>query len=122
MIVSGPNRFQRRALGTTAGAVADLEVTTRIKARARRVVLELTNGGTRTLEVRVRPLAYSRRRTETVALRPGRSHQVEWDASTEQGWYDLEVAVTQDKTFGRRLTGHIENGRASVAGRGSTLS
>ena len=30
------------------------------------------------------------------------------------GWYDVEVSSDTDKSFTRRLSGHLENGKASV--------
>ncbi|MEU7878193.1 phosphocholine-specific phospholipase C [Microbispora bryophytorum] len=114
LVLVGPNGFRREFRGGTADPV---EVTGTIDAAARAVVIAVTNPGTDPgavpVEVSVTPLAYGGA-ARTVRIAPGDTARVDWHAPT--GWYDLMIGVAGHDGFGRRLMGHIENGRPSITG------
>ncbi|WP_093798881.1 phosphocholine-specific phospholipase C [Streptomyces sp. Wb2n-11] len=117
--ITGPNGFRREFAGTEAGAA---EVSSYLDARDRDLHLTLVNRGGEPLTFTVRTLAYAdeadldERRPREVTVKPGRSRTVVHSAADAHGWYDLDITVTGDDAFRRRLMGHIENGRASVSG------
>ncbi|WP_344492538.1 phosphocholine-specific phospholipase C [Streptomyces enissocaesilis] len=117
--ITGPNGFRREFAGTEAGAA---EVSSYLDARDRDLHLTLVNRGREPLIFTVRTLAYADeadlggRRPREVTVKPGRSRTVVHSAADAHGWYDLEISVTGDAAFRRRLMGHVENGRASVSG------
>lgn len=81
----------------------------------------LRNAGSRPVTFTVRPLAYVDEAdlddwTRSLTVKPGRSRTVVHSAADAHGWYDIEVTADREPAFRRRLTGHVENGRASVSG------
>ncbi|WP_331766830.1 phosphocholine-specific phospholipase C [Embleya sp. NBC_00896] len=110
----GPNGFRREFAGSTTGAAATAEVSSRIRATGRVLDLELTNHGRETVTFKLTANGYGRDRTVTV--RPGRDQSVNWSTAGDDGWYDVTITLQGTDGFTRRLAGHIENGRESVSG------
>ncbi|MFB9840222.1 phospholipase domain-containing protein [Actinoallomurus acaciae] len=48
-------------------------------------------------------------------MRPGGSATHDARTRVSHGWYDLTVTSDQDRTFLRRLAGHVETGRPSAS-------
>ncbi|GGL04636.1 phospholipase C, phosphocholine-specific [Sphaerisporangium melleum] len=115
LVLTGPNGFRREFSGSRAGAAAGVQVSAQVDGEALRLTLLLVNEGTERVRLRVRALAYDERDL-AVVLRPGESRRVPWPAKEAQGWYDARITCEQDASFGRRLMGHIENGRPSITG------
>jgi phospholipase C len=116
VVVTGPNRFRRDFAGSTDGRAAKLVVESKQVGNSHRLEIDFDNDGTTPLEVEVAPLAYSSGSAKSVVVPPGRREKVIWSAAEAHGWYDVEVTVSGDATFRRRITGHLENGRPSVTG------
>ncbi|MDX6260478.1 MAG: phospholipase, partial [Kribbellaceae bacterium] len=74
---------------------------------------ELENTGTKPLAVKLKARGYGSR-TINQDVRGKQTRALTWP--TDQGWYDLEITTTEDPTYRRRLTGHLENGTPSVTG------
>jgi phospholipase C len=110
--VHGPNGFLRQFKGSAGSAGP--EVTARHDGSTGQVQLVLTNEGTVTVRLTVTD-AYSKEQPTTYVLRPGArvTHTVHPEHSN--GWYDVSVVSDQDRTFLRRLSGHVETGRASTS-------
>jgi phospholipase C len=45
----------------------------------------------------------------------GDTAEVYLDLRDTHGWYDVQVTVDTDRTFIRRLAGHVETGRDSAS-------
>ncbi|GAA1252059.1 phospholipase C, phosphocholine-specific [Kitasatospora nipponensis] len=113
--VHGPNGFLREFRGGPAGAGPELSARHDGSGGgdAGQLQVSLVNNGTTTVRLTVtdayggEPAAYRLRAGATVlhTARLGSSH----------GWYDLSVGSEQDPDFLRRLTGHVETGRASTS-------
>ncbi|TJZ76673.1 phospholipase C, phosphocholine-specific [Rhodococcus oryzae] len=101
----GPNGFRREFAGSTDGAAAALELSTRVDAAAGALDLTVKNPGERALAVVIdgqrRLIAAGGR--ESLRVR------------SVDGWYQATVTVEEDLDFRRSLVGHIENGRAGVS-------
>jgi phospholipase C len=112
LAVQGPNRFWYELAGSSSGAAAGVDVRGSSEPRRDgRLELTLTNAGSEPVTLRLRALAYGTR-TGAVELGAARSRTVSWP--TSHGWYDLEVLVSQDASFRRRLTGRVENGAPGI--------
>lgn len=113
LAVQGPNRFWVDAAGTTTGAAHPIAV--RLLPAAGRLDLQITlhNTGKRTIALVLTALGYGSTKKQ-LALAPGQARLVSWP--TAQGWYDVEVASPTDRSFTRRFTGRLENGRPGVSG------
>ncbi|MFI0470189.1 phosphocholine-specific phospholipase C [Saccharopolyspora sp. 5N102] len=114
LAVQGPNRFWFELSGSAAGKAAGVDVGTRPNTRTGGLTLELRNTGGEAVTLRLRALGYTPGAKREIRLPAGGSNTVEWP--TDQGWYDVEVTTPQDKAFGRRATGRIENGAPGVTG------
>jgi phospholipase C len=77
-------------------------------------VLELENRGPLPLSLVLKDLAYGQAQREFTLL-PGASYMARWDIARNQHWYDIGVAVLQDRAYERRYAGHVETGRASTS-------
>ncbi|GAA4501910.1 phospholipase C, phosphocholine-specific [Actinoallomurus oryzae] len=107
--VHGPNGFLRRLRGPgTAGP----EVSARHDGAVERVRLVLTNAGSAIVRLTVED---ADGHTSEYRIRPGGSATHEARTRVSHGWYDLTVTSDQDKTFLRRLAGHVETGRPSAS-------
>ncbi|MFE9648743.1 phosphocholine-specific phospholipase C [Streptomyces sp. NPDC006365] len=113
--VTGPNGFRREFVGDTR---ARAELASTIDAGARALRLTLRNTGSRPLTFTVRLLGYADAAAgdRRFTVQPGRSVAFAHATRDAHGWYDVEVTAAGGAAFRRRLTGHIENGRASVSG------
>ncbi|MGW1199917.1 phosphocholine-specific phospholipase C [Streptomyces sp. NPDC002536] len=114
--LTGPNGFRREFEGTAQGAAAALHVTSEADARRRELHLTLSNRGRATLTVTLAVDGYGDERPRTVRLAPGSTRTLPYAAHREHGWYDLVISAAEDRSFKRRLMGHIENGKESVTG------
>ncbi|MFI6432774.1 phosphocholine-specific phospholipase C [Rhodococcus oryzae] len=101
----GPNGFRREFAGSTDGAAAALELSTRVDAAAGALDLTVKNPGERELTV---VIDGQRRRLAAGGRESLRVRSVD-------GWYQATVTVDEDPDFRRTLVGHIENGRAGVS-------
>ncbi|GAA0605391.1 phospholipase C, phosphocholine-specific [Kribbella sandramycini] len=109
--VQGPNRFWAELAGSTDGLAAGLDVQT--CQRGNSLELALVNTSRKPLTLKLKARGYGSKAV-TVTLRGKQSREVPWP--TDTGWYDVEVTVVEDTTYRRRLSGHLETGRASVTG------
>ncbi|HVW41186.1 MAG TPA: phospholipase C, phosphocholine-specific [Amycolatopsis sp.] len=105
----GPNGFFRRFAGTARGP----EVTARHDRRGA-VLLVLANNGTGTVRLTVGN-AYGRSRPATYVLGPGGRTTASVSTQDGHNWYDISVTSEGDKTFLRRLAGHVETGQPSTS-------
>lgn len=115
--ITGPNGFRREFAGSVAGGGA--EVTSSVDHHDRDLHLTLRNEGDLPVTFTVRSLGYADEADlgdwkREFTVKPGRRRSVVHSAADAHGWYDIEV--TADRGFGRRLMGHIENGKPSVSG------
>jgi phospholipase C len=101
----GPNGFRREFAGSTDGAAAALELSTRVDAAAGALDLTVKNAGARELAVVIDG------RRHLIAAGGRESLRVR----SVDGWYQATVTVDEDPDFRRTLVGHIENGRAGVS-------
>ncbi|MBT2385359.1 phosphocholine-specific phospholipase C [Streptomyces sp. ISL-11] len=115
-VLTGPGGFRRECAGTARGAAAGLHLATRLDAARRELHLTLANRGPVPLTVTLSVHGYGTGRPRTVTLAPGATRTLPHAAGGADGWYDLVIGVAEDRSFARRLMGHIENGRESVTG------
>ncbi len=105
--VHGPNGFLRefRSAGVDVAARhehgGDLELTL-VNHTPHTVRLTLSDG-------------YRRGPTGVVRLRPGQRALQSIPAGRNHGWYDLTITGDTDRTYVRRLAGHVETGRPSTS-------
>ncbi|MFD8544089.1 phosphocholine-specific phospholipase C [Streptomyces sp. NPDC059649] len=109
--VFGPNGFLRTFQGP--GRTAGPEVTARHDKATGNLKLTLKNAGSADCHLTVTN-AYGGAK-ETFKVRAGATveHTVELRASKR--WYDLTVVSDTDRTFLRRLAGHVETGAVGVS-------
>ncbi|GAA2100004.1 phospholipase C, phosphocholine-specific [Microlunatus panaciterrae] len=112
LAIQGPNRFWRELSGSTSGQAAAVEATARQLPGRQVLDIILTNGGREQVTVTLTHGDEGTPRSQ-LRLRAHSTRRVSW--STDQGWYDVSVAVVQDPTFHRRLTGRVEDGRMGVS-------
>jgi phospholipase C len=112
LTVYGPNGFLRGFEGSLGTQSAELSVRTFYEPDRQDVVLEIQNGGRRLEKVRIQD-AYTGERTARF-LDQGETfvHRLSLDRSF--GWYEVTIQVDSDKTFRRRVAGHLETGRDSL--------
>ena len=111
LTVHGPNGFLRRF----AGAAADgLEIETAYQPQQDRIAITVRNDGA-SCHVTVTPGVY---RHGLARVHPLEARQILTDAWRIDGsahWYDLIVTSDADPRWSRRLSGHMETGRASAS-------
>ncbi|MDF3287861.1 phosphocholine-specific phospholipase C [Streptomyces silvisoli] len=110
--VHGPNGFLRQFKGH-AGATGP-EVSARHHGGSGQVRLVLSNEGTTTVHLTVTD-AYGNDHPANYRLRPGAQVVHTATPHRSHGWYDLSVACEQDRTYLRRLAGHVETGQVSTS-------
>ncbi|MBB5804460.1 hypothetical protein F4560_004228 [Saccharothrix ecbatanensis] len=103
--VVGPNGFRREFAGVR-GESAVVESSVHGHSR----VLSVTLGNSGPSDVTFSVVGDGR--DFKVTVRPGKRRLVPWLTEFRHGWYDLTVSAG---AFRRRLAGHVENGRESVA-------
>ncbi|OON82960.1 phosphocholine-specific phospholipase C [Streptomyces tsukubensis] len=110
LTVHGPNGFLRTFQGP--GKTAGPEVTARHTSSGQ-LELTLTNLSDTTCKLTATDSYGGKKQTWTV--RPGARVVKRVDPRAGKGWYDLSVVSDQDKTFLRRLAGHVETGAVGVS-------
>ncbi|MGK4580732.1 alkaline phosphatase family protein [Kitasatospora sp. HPMI-4] len=115
--LTGPNGFRREFAGKADGPAADVRVSSALSAEPRQLEIHVVNGSAAPVTLTLTPLAYAasldpERRT----VQPGGEERFTWKTEDASGWYDLQVSITEDPGFHRRLMGHIENGAVSLSG------
>ncbi|MFJ9692400.1 alkaline phosphatase family protein [Kitasatospora sp. NPDC101183] len=117
LVVTGPNGFRREFGGDAKGAAAELDVTSVVSpAPKRTVTVTITSPNSQSQAVTLTPRYYSSAKALGGDVVAGTPLVLTWDAEDAKGWYDLDLSVTGDKSFRRRLMGHVENGRPSISG------
>ncbi|HEY0718105.1 MAG TPA: alkaline phosphatase family protein [Streptosporangiaceae bacterium] len=134
LTVVGPNRFLRHFTGDSAQPGATAQVTATYHAPGHGpgpgynpgygpgpgqpvLALVLANGGHDAVTFTVTANHYGRHadRCYQVPAHGSATHLANPIASSD-GWYDLSVTVSGDRTWSRRYVGHLENGQPSVTG------
>jgi phospholipase C len=112
--VHGPNGFFRGFKGGSPGRHSTkLDVEASYDERGFKLVLELSNRGSKPVEVTMRDRYNSR--PAKLSLRSGETQRRQWPLSRTRGWYDLVVTVQGDSGFEQRYAGHVENGEDSIS-------
>jgi len=119
--VIGPNRFLRRWTGDTTAAGKDVEAVTSYAAApgtgALAVWFQLTNNSAAAVTFTITSTNYRTDGPWTYQVPAGGTVSEYFDAVTvAHGWYDFTVTVSNDSSWTRRATGHLETGAASVTG------
>ncbi|MEU2779591.1 phospholipase domain-containing protein, partial [Streptomyces sp. NPDC007162] len=109
LTVHGPNGFLRTFRGP--GKAAGPEVTAR--PHGDDIELTLTNKGAGTVRLKLTD-GYGGRPC-TVTVRAGATVRHVVGLAHSHRWYDVTVTSDADRTFLRRLAGHVENGRPGVS-------
>lgn len=109
--VFGPNGFLRTFQGP--GKTAGPEVTARHDKATGNLKLTLRNAGGADCNLTVTN-AYGGAK-ETFKVRAGGTVEHTVDLRASKRWYDLSVVSDTDRTFLRRLAGHVETGAAGVS-------
>jgi phospholipase C len=109
--VFGPNGFLRTFQGP--GKTAGPEVTARHDKASGNLKLTLKNAGGADCNLTVTN-AYGGAK-ETFKVRAGATVEHTVDLRASKRWYDLTVVSDTDRTFLRRLAGHVENGAVGVS-------
>ncbi|MFK0108294.1 phosphocholine-specific phospholipase C [Streptomyces sp. NPDC091217] len=109
LTVHGPNGFLRTFQGP--GKVAGPEVTARPVGDD--IELTLSNKGSGTVKLTLAN-GYGGKPC-TVTVRAGATVKHTVDLAHSRRWYDVTVTSDADKTFVRRIAGHVENGRPGVS-------
>jgi phospholipase C len=113
--VLGPNGFHRHLIGLKAGDAPVAALREERHGPNSGVTLTLTNPGDTPVTLQVRSPAYAPAlKPWRVTLKPQGSVSHHWSLKATGGWYDLAVSASHDKSWLRRLSGHVETGRASV--------
>lgn len=120
LTVVGPNRFLRRMTGVAHGATQGLEVATRIGrsgSAPESLWLDFVNGSGHAAIFTVTPNNYRVDGPWTHYLPAGATSSRAFDVvAHHHGWYDLTVTCSTDRTWARRLAGHVETGKPSITG------
>jgi phospholipase C len=122
--VLGPNRFLRDFAGSRRGRGAAVHVRSAVDvppgrvgaARFRALIVSIENAGREAVDVTVAHLAYAESDPVATSIAAGCNHRLTVVTDLADGWYDLELTVAGDRSFRRRLTGHLEDGLPSVSG------
>ena len=118
LTVSGPNGFARQFKGGAVAGRANLGVKASFDGEEgddeTSLTLTITNRGAARVEVTVMS-HYGDQDKLTRHLQPGHDFDLDVDLDEAFNWYDLSITVEDDAGFLRRLSGHVENGEASVS-------
>ncbi|HEX4258456.1 MAG TPA: phospholipase C, phosphocholine-specific [Streptosporangiaceae bacterium] len=117
LTVVGPNRFLRHFTGDTTQAGATAQVTASYQGHEPVLALELANDGGSAVTFTVTSNHYARHGGRSYRV-PGHGHATYRadPLATSDGWYDVTVTVSGDRSWSRRYVGHLENGKPSVTG------
>jgi len=113
--VYGPNGYFRRFTGAVAAdAAVQPETVTCYDVANGNVYLTLSNQGSAPVVFTVTDLAYGQppRSITVPAVKTAEDH---WDLSCSSNWYDLQVTMSSNPAFQRRLAGHVETGRVGTS-------
>lgn len=117
LTATGPNGFERQFTGDLNVGCDVVEVTSSLQPDAGTLTLTYANRGSSPVTFATAATRYRADGPWSDTVAPGATATRVWDVSTMgQGWYALTVTTTADASFSRRFAGHLENGRASVAG------
>jgi phospholipase C len=124
LTVVGPNRFLRHftgdvhAAGNTAQAQVQIAYQPGRSGAKPKLALTLTNTGAEAVTFTVASNNYCTDRASTYHVPAhGRIAGPVLDPlATSNGWYDISVTVSGDKSWSRRYVGHLEDGQNSVTG------
>jgi phospholipase C len=105
----GPNGFLRRFRGQPSGV--RIEVVSRYDPVRETLHVIARNQGAAPITVRIAD-AYGDR-ARALAVQAGTEVTDAWPIARAMHWYDRSITVDEDKTWLRRLAGHIETGRPS---------
>lgn len=118
--VIGPNRFLRRVIGDVRGAGHGLEITTRFAHAVGgpdKLWFDFLNDSGHPATFTVTANNYRTDGPWTYRLAANSKISDAFNTVAEQhGWYDFTVTCSADRTWARRVVGHIETGRTSVTG------
>jgi phospholipase C len=121
-VVHGPNGFLRRVAGkatpqsrTSWGREqAAPEIAEGYDVANGNLQLRLENNGTGPCVFSI-VNAYQPSKTITKRVAGGDTAQVYLDLRDSHGWYDVDVKVSTDSTFARRLAGRVETGKDGMS-------
>ncbi len=105
--VHGPNGFVREYRSAGVDVVARHE-------HGGDVELTLVNNGAHAVRLTLSD-GYRRGPADVVRLRPGQRALQSIPAGRNAGWYDVTITDDTDRTYVRRLAGHVETGRPSTS-------
>ena len=111
LTVHGPNGFLRRFAG---GAAVGLEVEAAYQPQQDRIAVTLRNPGL-ACQVTIGPGVYPHGPARVHSVGAGQSLTDSWRIGASAHWYDLIVTSDADPRWSRRLSGHMETGRASAS-------
>jgi phospholipase C len=114
--VYGPNGFTRYFKGSVASSAANLVIRTSCGFEEfGSIGWSITNESSSARATVTVLDAYSGNKVSRLLLPRESFEEIAWSLSQHFGWYDLVVTVSQDSTFERRLSGHVETGRDSFS-------
>ncbi|WP_329128679.1 phospholipase C, phosphocholine-specific [Streptomyces sp. NBC_01476] len=119
--VVGPNRFLRHFTGDTGVSGDTAQVTAEYPADSHgsrpKLVLKLTNTGHKAVTFTVTSNHYLKDRAHSyhVPAHGHATHTIDPQAKSD-GWYDLTVTLSGDRSWTRRYSGHLEDGSHSITG------
>ncbi len=122
LTVVGPNRFLRHFTGdaTTTGKTAQVEAAyyQGCFTPRPRLTLQLINEGPSGITFTIVSNNYATLRPTTyrVPARGRLTHTLPDLLASTRGWYDLSVTISDDPSWSRRYSGHLEDGTSSVTG------
>ena len=113
--VYGPNGFARYFKGSIGSGAANLSIRTSCGFEEFGTLgWSITNTSSARATVTVLD-AYSGNKVSRLLLPHESFEETEWSLRQFFGWYDLVISVSEDATFERRLSGHVETGRDSFS-------
>jgi phospholipase C len=110
--VFGPNGFLRTFAGGLSARSANITIRTNYDKDSEGIALAIHNHSSSAETVKIVE-AYSGK-TTTHHLQPDGTFTYFSQLEKSFGWYDLTVQVESDRSFQRRLAGHVETGRDSM--------
>lgn len=110
----GPNGFQRRFAGSLQSDCGQIEAIANIDTNAGTITLSLQNFSSNAVQFMVID-GYGPPEAGTYIVPPETAANAIPVLSSNHGWYDLSVMSSEDSTFLRHFTGHIENGSPSLS-------
>jgi phospholipase C len=105
--VHGPNGFRREFRSGGVDVIARHE-------HGGDVELTLANHGSHAVRLTLSD-GYRRGHADVLRLRPGQRALRSHPSGRNHGWYDVTITSDTDRTYLRRLAGHVETGRPSTS-------